>query len=481
MLKKLSLIFVVLFLVSACTQENEVVDIVRKPSLYDIDYDAIADEDIVQTIVVNETVQTFNKTEINRYMYTDLNSTVYPAGMPLIIKEGNKFKLDVINNTHVDTNIHWHGLSLLNDQDGPHLLIDKLGGQFTYEFMPEYTGTYWYHSHNRPVRDQVDFGMHGPLVVLNQSDRQYTFDRILMFDDWAINSYGGHMQIEGDTDTVNGLSGVDIEPIVISNGDFVKLRLIQASSAKNTKINFPFPVRITHTDGILLEEPYEVDSIELTPGERYDVDFQLTFEKDQDFVITNERNEGMRIPIHYQYKGTNSNLVAKDLVPERIDNLVSQIGDVPDIELRMDSQMSRGRGHEWTLNGKIFPNTEKFTLTQGQEYLIRFKNDSRMFNHPMHIHGAHFKMISINGEKPERLTWKDTFNVLPGEYIDVAIRFDNVGEWMLHCHILDHEDGGMMTSLIVEEKDSKFWSLFLTQRVGLLECIELRHSQDHLE
>lgn len=441
---------ILLLILSGCQKGLEQEAPKRVQSPYDINYHEIIDGDVKQTILINETDQTFSDTTIRRYMYTDSNKNIYSAGMPLVIKYGNRFNLDIINNTAVKTNIHWHGLSLPNDQDGPHLLIDEQGGEYSYSFKPEYSGSYWYHSHNRPVRDQVDFGMHGPLVVLNHSDAQYTLDRIMMLDDWAIESIGGHMQVEGDTDTVNGVSGKEIEPLVINNNDFVKLRLIQASTAKNTELDFPFPVRVTHTDGIALEEPYITESIHLSPGERYDIDFKLDYDQDKNFSITNERNSGMVIPIYYSKEDSTHQFDSLTPTTERIDFLESKLGDQPDITVRMDSQMRPGRGHEWTINGEIFPDAEKFYMKKGQEYLIRFKNDSRMFNHPMHIHGAHFKVISINGVKPDRLMWKDTFNVPAKEYIDVAIVFDNEGEWMLHCHILDHEDGGMMTSIIVE-------------------------------
>ncbi len=382
-------------------------------------------------------------------MYTDSESTNYPSGMPLLIKEGNEFKLDIKNNTKVDTNIHWHGLSLPNDQHGPHLLIDKDGGSYSYQFTPDYSGTYWYHSHNRPVRDQVDFGMHGPLVVLNETDKQYTLDRILMLDDWISKEIGGHMQVEGDTDTVNGLSGNDIEPLVISNNDFVKLRIIQASTAKNTTLYFPFSVRVTHTDGIALEKPYETSELTLSPGERYDVDFKVDKEQNENFIIRNERNNGMIIPVQYEYTDNPSQIHEAKPPKERRDSFMKTVEDKVDVELRMDSTMSRGMGHEWTINEDVFPDAEEFDLELNKEYKIRFYNESSMFNHPMHIHGSHFKVLSENGKEVKETIWKDTINVEANTYTDVLIKFENPGDWMLHCHILDHEDGGMMTTIKV--------------------------------
>ncbi len=66
-------------------------------------------------------------------------------------------------------------------------------------------------------------------------------------------------------------------------------------------------------------------------------------------------------------------------------------------------------------------------------------------DHPIHVHGAYFQVISLNGKSPVRETWKDTINVPAAEYVDVAFVTQHPGDWMLHCHILDHEDGGMMT------------------------------------
>lgn len=444
------ILILILFLSSCSKQVNFEKEFKRQDSIYDIKYNEIADADLIKTIKIIETEHSLNNKTLKRFMYTDEANTIYPAGMPLIIKEGNQFNLHIKNETSVDTNIHWHGLSLANDQDGPHLLIDNNGGTYDYLFTPDYSGTYWYHWHNRPVRDQVDFGMHGPLIILSEEDKQYTLDRIMMLDDWIVNRNTGHMQVEGDLDTVNGLSGDDIEAIVIDNTDLVKLRLIQASTAKDTIISFPFAVKVTHLDGIALEKPYTTNKIKLSPAERYDIEFKIDQEDDEIFYITNERDKGMIIPVVYTNTNKQATYTQIDYKVQRTDNLVSKIGDTPDIDVIMNNTMSHGKGHQWTINGEVFPYAEEFELELGKEYLIRFHNASRMFNHPMHIHGSHFKVISINGIEPSSTIWKDTIDVLPREYVDVAVKFERPGLWMLHCHILDHEDGGMMTTIIVE-------------------------------
>lgn len=108
----------------------------------------------------------------------------------------------------------------------------------------------------------------------------------------------------------------------------------------------------------------------------------------------------------------------------------------------------------WTINGKSYPDTDPIEVKLGQVVKIRLWNKdvttAEKMDHPIHIHGTGFQIVSLNGRKPERETRKDTLNVPAGEYVDIAFTMTNPGTWMLHCHILDHEDGGMMTSIVAK-------------------------------
>lgn len=402
-------------------------------------------------LVINETDFELNGQTFKRWMYTNEESDPFDAGLPLIFSKGQQATIFVTNNTSEDTNVHWHGLSLPNDQDGPSSLIKANGGTHTYTFTHDYSETYWYHSHNRPVRDQVDNGMYGPIIILDENDKKYSQDKILMLDDWVVNDETGHMQIEGDTDTVNGLTGKAIEPIEISNTDKTKLRLIQASTAKSTTLSFPFDVLITHTDGQPLAEPVYTNQLTLAPGERYDVELMINQSTDETFYIKNERDQGLSIPINYHYEKTSAEIPTFSETGLSYKNIETGTKDLtqPDVLIEMDSDMGKN-GHSWTINGEVFPDTESFDLDKGKPYVIRFKNLNHMSNHPMHIHGAHFKVLSQNDEMLSKEVWKDTIDVPKKSYVDVLIQFDRAGVWMLHCHILDHEDGGMMTTINVK-------------------------------
>jgi FtsP/CotA-like multicopper oxidase with cupredoxin domain len=110
-------------------------------------------------------------------------------------------------------------------------------------------------------------------------------------------------------------------------------------------------------------------------------------------------------------------------------------------------------GLRWTINGKSFPDTTPLNVQLGKVVKIRFINNDmtammgHRMDHPIHLHGTSFQIISENGRPPKRETWKDTVPVPAGQYVDVAFIMTLPGEWMLHCHIIDHEDGGMMTTL----------------------------------
>lgn len=433
-------------------------EIVNGKNPYDIT--TMIDENTSKSIYINieEETLTLNNETIQRWMYTDEKGTIYDAGMPIVVNEGDVLDIQVKNNTNVKTNIHWHGMSVANDQDGPVIIIEPKA-TYKYHFSAEEAGTYWYHSHERPVRDQVDEGMYAPFIVKAKQDLQYDADMIFMLDDWSVKGGMNHgdgmmsMEVIGDVDTVNGKSGKNMYPIQIKTGDIQKLRFVGSSTALTQELRFPLPVRVTHTDGRELEKPYNTDKLTIAPGERYDVELQMDQMQDQVLYISNNRNNGMNIPIYYTYEKGNV-MKESPFVPADASTILSEYTNKkPDITMTLSTNnqgMMDAQG--WTINGEVFPNLDAFELKLSKTYVIRFENIGRMhaMAHPMHIHGTHFVVLDINGDVQTSQILKDTIDVPIHGYVDVAVTFDKPGEWMVHCHILDHEDGGMMTSIIVK-------------------------------
>lgn len=102
----------------------------------------------------------------------------------------------------------------------------------------------------------------------------------------------------------------------------------------------------------------------------------------------------------------------------------------------------------WKLNGEEWPNVTPLQVKYGERVEIVFNNKS-MMSHPMHLHGHVFQVTDINGQKING-AMRDTVNILPNSIVKIEFDANNPGVWMLHCHVLYHEMGGMMTTLNYE-------------------------------
>lgn len=411
------------------------------------------------------------------------NGTV--PGLPIVVTEGERVVVDGVNHLPVTTNIHWHGLLVPNDQDGPSRIINP-GDSFHYEFTANEAGTYWYHSHFPPVLLQVDMGLYAPFIVKTAKDNQYSGDHVLVLDDWYLDANGkrlpgtarGDMERFGNIETVNGKTGSAIQPLVIKAGELHKLRFINASSAAVHTLHITgHQFRVTHTDGHPLVEPYLTDTLVLSPAERIDAELAATGKEGPAYVIESDRPDlGLRIPVVYR-TGKVSPVSSPFVTPasRAFPDIENRPPDfVLEMEFVMDmtgaSQPNSGHTHgstgnmlgmanemRWTINGKSYPDTEPLQVRIGEVVKVRFINKDNQtsgmvhpMDHPMHIHGTYFQVVSLNGQRPPREMWKDTVNVPSGQYVDVAFVMKNAGEWMLHCHILDHEDNGLMTMIIAK-------------------------------
>jgi FtsP/CotA-like multicopper oxidase with cupredoxin domain len=334
-------------------------------------------------------------------------------------------------------------------------------------------GTHWYHPHLRPILPQLNMGLYGAFIIKEDYDSGYTGDYVLTLDDWVLNAgneiepdnenFGGnhgYLEVVGNVETVNRRSGANIYPVTLKRGEIVKLRFINASTAQAHTLSMEgHEFRVTHLDGHYLVEPYTARSIRIAPGERVDVELK-GIKSEGTYYITNGRSYGMRIPVIYEGEGED---MASPFVPP-LSKAFGGItaGDTPDHIYRLNSDMDHeadghdsGVASQWTINDISYSthpdDIDIFECNLNEVKILRFQNDDfggimhHINFHPMHLHGGHFQIISINGEPPEREMWKDTIEIPPGKYIDVAVKFYYDGLWMLHCHIIDHEDGGMLT------------------------------------
>ena len=409
----------------------------------------------VKINIISTTSKIADKKE-RHYQYTDESENNYLAGMPIILDKGKEATIKVSNKSSTTTNVHWHGLSIPNNQDGPDITLNNKGEK-TFKITPKESGTFWVHSHYRPVKTQVTKGMYAPIIIRTETDKKYDLDEVMMLGDIQESNEQNSMMagmnmddmdMSGSasiTDTINGKKIAS--NLKIEGGQIGKLRFINASANNFKTIKFPFKVRVIAKDGYNLEQAYETQNFNIAPGQRLDVEVVLTGKESKTYTIKDGNAKVKLI-----YKGNDKSKAISPFIPLKADNLEKYVSDkAPDISMKLTEEMEMN-GSEMKMremiNGEVFPNTETFNVKVGQVYKVQFENADKMagMSHPMHIHGAHFQIISKNGHPTNDTTWYDTYPMDQGIKTDIAIKFDEPGVWMVHCHILNHEDNGMMTS-----------------------------------
>lgn len=221
-------------------------------------------------------------------------------------------------------------------------------------------------------------------------------------------------------------------------GDVVTVRLINELEDQGTTI---------HPHGIFMH-PFEVDGVgyishdPTMPGETYEVTFET---KEVSVGMYHGHDNGVEQVINGAFGAW---IVGELPLPDVADNVVDEkvmvLNDAGNIGL--------------TLNGKSFPATEPYVLTQGEQMLMHYYNEG-LTAHPMHLHNNAQLVVAKDGYPLENPYFADTINVAPGERYSVVIFAEVPGTWVYHCHILTHverDDGsvfGMFTALIVEPSD----------------------------
>lgn len=404
------------------------------------------------------------------------NGTV--PGEQIRVAEGEVVKVNLKNELKKPVTIHWHGIPVPNTEDGiPGVTQDAIepGDTYTYEFVANDPGTYWYHSHQNGV-EQIDKGLYGTIIVEPKEKADTDRDYTLVLDEWESEpgkGMGGmHMDMGDmghgsmmehdmssyDIFTINGKTYEENEPLKVKKGEKVKLRFVNAGYMAH-KIHIPIEYKVTHLDGqkINNSQVEQASVLEIAPGERYDIEFvangkgDFTIDSHDDMEASND----MKIDI--VYSDGNGKKLEHGTPTDKVD--ITKLGeeskaqfsldDEFDIEYKMElgakMDMNREMGMAWTINGKAYPDIPPLEVDEGDKVKVTLTNNS-MDNsiHPMHLHGQFFQVLSKNGEPIEGSPIiKDTLNVKPDETYEIAFLADNPGNWLFHCHDLHHASSGM--------------------------------------
>jgi FtsP/CotA-like multicopper oxidase with cupredoxin domain len=370
---------------------------------------------------------------------------------------GDVLEVRLTNWLSEPTTVHWHGLRLPAPMDGTDMVQHPVapGETFTYRFALPDAGTFWYHSHSNE-RAQMERGLYGALVVRGPNEPRVDAERVLVLDDVALDRKGQikppgwwieqHDGRQGSTRLVNGRQ----EPeLTMAAGQVERWRIVNAASARYVRLSLGGrPFTLVGTDGGLLGAPVTVTEVLLTPSDRVELAVGPFAEGDTLRVES----------LAYDRMSSNSQKKAEPFATLRVGAAKPSVAEIParlrDIaplvtgpveatrEVHLGFKMSLKHGVAFTVNKEQHHRDRPVRVGALQVWDV--VNDT-MMDHPFHLHGFFFQVVSVNGEAPAFLSWEDTVNVPPKSRVRIAwLPDDRPGEWMYHCHIVEHHASGMM-------------------------------------
>jgi len=411
------------------------------------------------------------------------NGTV--PGPELRIRQGEPVRVVVANKLGQDTTVHWHGIRLANAMDGvPGLTQAPIhpGESFTYEFTPPDAGTFWYHPHADTLQ-QLGRGLAGALIV--EEREPVAIDRNLLWfiEDWRLDQngaiapgFGNRMEAAmsgriGNTVTVNG--GVP-DQVSVKAGERMRLRIVNAALARIVALRFEEhqPVVVAFDGQPCDPHPLEGGRLLLGPAMRADLIIDMSGQPGRRYAVTDDFYRELAYKLlDLTYEPTSPIREHPDQTPKLPANPLPE----PDLtaaeryEIALQGGMRGGMGMmgggmmggmgmggmggaTWAMNGMAMTGDGQtdmpplLTLKRGQSCILSLRNETAWW-HPMHLHGHSFRVISRNGKPNSRREWRDTVLIPPRERAEIAFVADNPGDWMLHCHVTDHQETGMMATL----------------------------------
>ncbi len=423
-------------------------------------------------------------------------------GPTLIVNKWDWVTMNVTNNLTGfgnSTTIHWHGMHVPAMADGgPHMIIPQ-GTTWSPNFqILNDAGTFWYHPHGVGKTDlHVARGIAGFLLVKDSAEAQLNLPRTYGIDDFPV-----VVQTKA-FDVLNQIAiATEFDTLVLANAtphayldapaQIIRLRLLNGSSMR--VFNFGFtnnhPFKMIASDGGLLDSAITLTRITLAPGERAEILIDLNGMQGQTIFLKSFSSElpngiygtanltgmmGATIP-DYDLNPLNGadfdilqlNVVAQTSNPVTtmptaltVNNPLTSFGSIRAFTLSPVNMnpldMLIG---PFSINGTVFNmNVINETVYINSTEKWRIDNNTSIA-HPFHIHDIQFFVDNINGGPvpPQLQGKKDVVLVMPGQYIDVIAKFEDFADdsipYMYHCHMLHHEDDGMMGSFVVVDTNS---------------------------
>ncbi|MBL4873617.1 MAG: multicopper oxidase domain-containing protein [Rhodobacteraceae bacterium] len=400
-------------------------------------------------------------------------------GPALVMNKGDDVVINVTNNLGESTTTHWHGLHLPARMDGGPYSVIENGDTWTAQFkIMNEASTYFYHPHLlHNTAEQVYRGLAGLFIIRdpgNEPDlpNQYGVDDIpLVVQDRSFNT-DGSLRFSGEIEGVKGdkvLVNGGITPIFEAPAQFVRFRVLNVSNARIYNFGFSDNRKFYQvgTDGGSLESPVPLTKLLLAPAERAEILVDFSGQENQEVRLVSYSGEVASLSpfwmpdaqdnktfdvLTINVKPATENAITT--MPDRLSTIIPLQESQANVTRKLSLEFSI-IGFKMTINGQSMDmNRIDQTVQLGDTEIWEFTNPSGMV-HPFHIHDIQFQILSRNGELPpeNERGWKDTVLVKQDETVRIIAKFDDFADpdiaYMYHCHILGHEDSGMMGQFLV--------------------------------
>ncbi|MBO6515106.1 MAG: multicopper oxidase domain-containing protein [Bacteroidia bacterium] len=422
-----------------------------------------------------------------------VNSAI--LGPTLFLNKGDLVKFSVKNSLPDTTTLHWHGLHVSSSDDGgPHTIIAP-GTTWSPEFrILNRAATYWYHPHLHHKTDKhVSKGISGLLIVRDQFEAKLPLPRSYGSDDFPMViqtkdfDTNKEILIHSNNDDVVMVNAT-IEPFLKVGAQVIRCRVLNGSSQRtfNLGLTDNHVMYLIASDGGLLNKPESVTRLMLSPGERAEILIDFSEDKGKKIALLSYASElangiygasnpgmgpGMNLTGYKPnvLNGTDFNVLEFKIgaptanpITQIPNNLINNTR-IPESQSDITRNLllsPRTMGMN-QLNGGFLINNQKFSPTR-IDYRIPINNteiwsirNMSGIAHPFHIHDVQFFILDRNGMSPSsaELGLKDVVLIRPQETVRFITKFEDFADttvpYMFHCHMLTHEDDGMMEQFIV--------------------------------
>ncbi|MCK4862138.1 MAG: multicopper oxidase domain-containing protein [Rhodobacteraceae bacterium] len=409
-------------------------------------------------------------------------------GPTLKVRDGAAIRFNVTNDLGEPSTLHWHGMHLPARMDGgPHQVV-RPGKTWASEFtVKQKAASLWYHPHLMgKTAEHVWRGMAGMVIVedaetdalplptsygiddvpLVLQDRSLTRDGRM---DYNLSMHSRMMGMVGNIPFANGTYAPYFEATTTK----LRLRILNGSNAStyNLMLNDGQTFTQIATDGGFLETPVELNFLQLAPAERAEIIVDLVAGENVMLNnvtvgssaggMMNENNNAPAFPFLEIRPAANltesADLPARLTTMEWLNEADAVKTRVFDLEMQMGMGRMSGGGNSHSINGKVMDMKridEVVNLGDTEIWVLR---NVSMMPHPFHMHDVQFQILDRNGQLPAANEHgrKDVVMVNSGEVVRIIMRFEDYADpdspFMYHCHILEHEDAGMMGQFVVVE------------------------------